>query len=93
MVKRAAAVEGDRVEIRENAIFINGERLRDFESQKWKSTVKQLERARWVVPPKNIFVLGDNAADSRDSQRLGLISTGQVEGKVVRIDRNSREVQ
>lgn len=87
MVKRVIAVAGDRVEIREDAIFVNGIRTGDFDVNRWRSTVMQLERYGWVVPPENLFVLGDNAGDSRDSRRLGLISTDQVEGRVVRIIR------
>ena len=85
MVKRVIAVGGDKIEIRDNTIFVNGKLLRDIDESRWASTVRQLERYNWIVPQNNLFILGDNPQNSRDSRRLGLISTSQILGKVVRI--------
>jgi len=85
IVKRIIAVEGDRLEIRKGTILLNGKPVRSIDAKRWQSTVNQLEHYKWVVPPDNIFVLGDNPRNSRDSRRLGLISTSQVTGKVVKV--------
>jgi len=53
-----------------------------FAQKRWQATVKQLERSNWIVPAGFLFILGDNPANSRDSKRLGLISTSQMESKV-----------
>ena len=85
MVKRVVAVEGDRVEIKNNTIIINEKSFRHIDEKRWQSTVNQLKRYSWIVPSNNFFVLGDNPQNSRDSRRLGLISTSQLIGKVVKI--------
>ena len=87
MVKRVVAVAGDRIEFGGDAILVNGEKAGVFDQKHWQATVKQLERSNGIVPPGFLFILGDNPANSRDSKRLGLISTSQVEGTVVRIIR------
>jgi signal peptidase I len=87
IVKRVVAVAGDRVEVKDDVLYVNGKELRRIDAQRWAPTVRQLEHYGWVVPENNIFVLGDNPRASRDSRRLGLISTAQVVGKVVRIIR------
>ena len=87
IVKRVVAVEGDRVEIKDASILVNGQKYRQIDMARWKTTMTQLERYGWVVPSKNIFVLGDNPDSSLDSRRLGLISVDQVEGRVVKIIR------
>jgi len=85
IVKRVIAVSGDSLIIRSNMLIVNNEPVRSFDEKRWMSTVRQLERYGWVVPPNNIFILGDNPKNSRDSRRLGLISTSQIKAKVVRI--------
>jgi signal peptidase I len=87
IVKRVVAVEGDRVEVKDDILYVNGKELRSIDAERWASTVRQLERYGWRIPKNNIFVLGDNPRASRDSRRLGLISTSQVAGKVVKIIR------
>ncbi len=91
MVKRVVAVEGDRVEIKNNAIFINDKPFRHIDEKRWQSTVNQLKRYNWLVPKNNLFILGDNPQNSRDSRRLGLISTSQIQGKVVKIIKSASQ--
>jgi len=89
IVKRVVAVEGDSVEIKNNTIFVNKKPFRDIDEKRWQSTVIQLKRYNWIVPKDNLFILGDNPQNSRDSRRLGLISTSQIKGKVVKIIKSS----
>lgn len=91
LVKRIVAVEGDRVEFSDGAILVNGKKSGEFDPKRWQATIKQLERSGWNVPAGFLFILGDNPANSRDSRRLGLISTSQVEGKVVRVIRKPEQ--
>jgi len=85
MVKRVVAVKGDALEIRENALFVNNEKINNIDTGRWASTIKQLEHYGWRVPENNLFVLGDNPENSRDSRRLGLLSLDQISGRVVRV--------
>jgi signal peptidase I len=85
MVKRIVAVAGDRVDFKDGAVCVNGEKSGEFDAKRWLTPIKQLERCNSIVPAGSLFVLGDNASNSRDSKRLGLISTSQVEGKVIRV--------
>jgi signal peptidase I len=85
IVKRIVAVPGDTVEFRENAVWVNGRRARDFDISRWRSTVRQLERYGATVPDGYYFILGDNPENSRDSGRLGLISFAHLRGKVIRV--------
>jgi len=91
IVKRVVAVEGDRVEIKSNTIFVNEKSFRHIDEKRWQSTVNQLKRYNWIVPKNNLFILGDNPKNSRDSRRLGLISMSQIEGKVVKIIKSASQ--
>ncbi len=84
VVKRVAAVAGDKVEFREGALMVNGETVRRIDHEKWKSTINQIAHYDNMVPINNILVLGDNAENSRDSARLGLISMDQMTGKILK---------
>ncbi len=85
LIKRVAALANDRVEFMDNALFINGTKLRDFDQERWSSTVNQLRHYDWTIPPEHCFILGDNPVNSRDSRRLGIISYDQIQGKVIDI--------
>lgn len=85
LLKRGIAVEGDKIELKENTLKVNGSEIRVIDPVEWKTTIKQLDNYGWVVPSKSLLVLGDNAENSRDSRRLGLISTDQIKGKIIKI--------
>jgi signal peptidase I len=85
MVKRIAAVPGDRVQFLENAVWVNEKRVREIYMRRWKSTIKQVERFGHIVPVGYYLILGDNPINSRDSGRLGLISRDHLKGKVIRV--------
>ena len=90
LVKRVVAVAGDKIEFKEGVVLVNGDKVGAFDATRWQATVRQLERSNWIVPAGFLFILGDNPANSRDSKRLGLIATIQVEGKVVRVIKKDR---
>lgn len=87
MVKRAAAVPGDLVALSDGLFTVNGNHHEPpvpIEPNKWRTTLRQLERNKWVIPPRSLFVLGDNPDESIDSRKLGLISFDRVLGRVVK---------
>ncbi|MEW5745877.1 MAG: signal peptidase I [Nitrospirota bacterium] len=85
MVKRVAAVPGDRIEFRDNAVWVNGRKVREIDRQRWQSTIKQIEFHGHRIPEQHYLILGDNPRNSRDSGRLGLISADRLKGRVVKV--------
>lgn len=85
-VKRVLAVAGDRVEIRNNRLFINGEvirNLRGFEYITKSDYFKALLNMARTVPDENILVMGEAYKGSRDSSEFGFLPEKSLVGKVL----------
>lgn len=82
-LKRVAAVGGDRVEIRDDVLYINEVPVREphvrFDRRPWRRHPENMS-AR-VVPPGHLFVLGDNRDNSDDSRYWGTVPVGNVIGE------------
>ena len=81
MVKRVAAVAGDRVGLEDGRLVVNGRRV--SEPYVDHESVDGVYFGPEVVPPGTIFVLGDDRADSVDSRTYGAVSLGWVLGRVL----------
>lgn len=83
-IKRVIGLPGEHVEIKEDSVFINGEKLQEeyLESYVITEDLKGLF-VDIVVPENTVFVLGDNRGDSVDSRRFGCIPVEKIEGKAV----------
>ena len=77
-IKRVIGVEGDRVQIANGKVYINGE---DY-LQKGVTT-KTVYYNDVIVPEGCIYVLGDNRDESMDSRTFGCVPLEKVEGKVI----------
>lgn len=78
-IKRVVAVEGDKVKIENNTLFINGV----SQSEDYIFEQKMEDFPEVTVPSGTIFVLGDNrnnSLDSRDS-RVGFVKYNMVVGR------------
>ncbi len=89
-IKRVIGVGGERVEVRDGSVWIDGTRLdesaytyRDPITGENEPTLAKAGNASWDVPEGQLFVLGDHRMGSTDSRNpsVGLVSTGDVVGR------------
>ncbi|MCX8116302.1 MAG: signal peptidase I [Desulfobacterota bacterium] len=86
-IKRVIGVEGDRIDIEGDQVFINGKRMED--PWGYYQTRNSLRKSlgpigpfeHVVVPKDHLFVLGDNRDNSQDSRVWGFVHLNEVKGK------------
>lgn len=81
LIKRVVAVAGETVEVKQGVVYVNGQAL--HEPFKNVDFALGPDAGPQVVPPNNIFVMGDNRARSLDSTAIGMIPREKVDGKAV----------
>ncbi len=78
-IKRVVGLPGERVEIRDGVVSVDGRALDEpyvqFRDRRSAPPV--------VVPPHAYYVLGDNRAESDDSRTWGVLRDGDVVGKAL----------
>lgn len=85
LIKRIIAVPGDKIDIKENKVYINGELL--DEGAYLQDSVKTYLYAGskvdfpYVIPENYYFVMGDNRLNSKDSRVFGAISRSSIIAK------------
>ena len=80
-VKRVVGLAGDRVAIEDGVLAVNGHLQNEaFVDQ---SQVDSVYFGPVVVPRGDVFVLGDNRADSHDSRDYGAVPRGSLIGRVL----------
>ncbi|MDH3682683.1 MAG: signal peptidase I [Acidimicrobiia bacterium] len=78
LIKRVIGLPGETVEARDNSIYINGQRLHEPYLDEGIVTA---DFGPTVVPEGEVFVMGDNRADSYDSRWFGTVTEDQVIGR------------
>ena len=81
-IKRVIGLPGDRVDIRDGAVFVNGVQLDEpyvFEGP----TEPAGSGDSVVVPPDSYFALGDHRSDSTDSRSFGFVRRADIIGRAV----------
>ena len=92
-VRRIVALPGDRVELKNQQVFVNGSALpqrplsaRNSDSNSMPDKASEPALAQdYVVAPGCVFVLGDNHASSKDSRQFGSVPLQDVVGHVRQI--------
>lgn len=95
-LKRVIALPGDRVEMQNGVLFVNGEAgLQKKVSEElaterfagrgwviWPAPENRSAIGPLVVPPRHVYLLNDKRADGEDSRSWGTVSFDELEGKV-----------
>ncbi len=80
-IKRVIAVPGDRVQVDDGRVFLNGELLPEpYVPWQYRDARSYPEI---TVPPHNYFVLGDHRSLSNDSREFGPVPERFISGKAV----------
>jgi signal peptidase I len=88
LIKRVIALPGEQVVIKDDAVFVDGQRLvepylvpgttiANGPTEPWRCTDEQ----PCVVPDDSVWVMGDNRTDSRDSRYFGPIPEDTIVGR------------
>jgi signal peptidase I len=80
-IKRVIGMPGDRVEVRDGSVLVNGNPLEeDYVPQEYRD---QSEMRPTTVGTDEYFVLGDHRSSSNDSRTWGMVPRRYIYGKAV----------
>lgn len=90
-IKRVIGLPGDRIEYKNDILYINGKAYNEPYLEKYKKrlnggiltgsfTLKETTVGSDTVPKNSLFVMGDNRRHSKDSREIGAISMEKVVG-------------
>ena len=84
-IKRVIGVGGDKVEVRDGEVYVNGTALvepylfANAPGDPAEPTVTSQES--WIVPAGELFLMGDHRANSEDSRAFGAVPVSQIIGR------------
>jgi signal peptidase I len=97
-IKRVIGLPGEKIQIRNKVVYVNDQPLKEpyvwFRDPPRQGGDEEYlgraddERVNWgpkVVPPGQLFVLGDNRDNSRDSRYWGFLPIDQVKGRALMV--------
>ncbi|KIY23391.1 signal peptidase I [Mesobacillus subterraneus] len=91
-IKRVIGLPGDRVEYKNDVLYINGKPYEEPYLDEMKKqlldgpltgsfTLEETAVGAKVVPEGHIFVMGDNRRNSKDSRHIGAVPIDKIVGK------------
>ncbi len=82
LIKRVIGLPGEKVEYKDNKLYINGKYVEENFSKNGKTLDYKISESGYKIIPKDMyFVVGDNRINSADSRSIGLIPKDQIMGK------------
>jgi signal peptidase I len=85
-IKRVIGVGGDTIQVKDGLVYVNGTALEERYLYADESGLRQSTtsvESRWVVPERDLFVMGDHRQQSADSRVFGPIPVTSVLGRAV----------
>ena len=79
LIKRVVGLPGERVTITNGRVYIDGVLL----DEPYLTQGTQGDGRSWLVPPMQVFVLGDNRGNSKDSRYFGPVPLESLLGHAV----------
>jgi signal peptidase I len=91
-IKRVIGLPGERIEYKNDTLFVNGKAYKEPYLDKYKKqvtdgpltepfTLEETAVGQKTVPKGTLFVMGDNRRYSKDGRHIGAISLDKVIGK------------
>ncbi len=78
-IKRVIGLPGETLEIKDNELFIDGQRI--YEAYLKPGNPPMEDFGPVTIPEGEMFVMGDNRAESHDSRRFGTVPIDTIVGK------------
>lgn len=84
LIKRVIAVGGQTLDLKEGAVYVDGNRLVEpYVYGKPTTPLVPTVKFPFKVPAGDIFVMGDNRTDSGDSRLFGPIAVKSIDGHAI----------